>query len=85
MVRLAHGTSPVGLKAAQQFLPELRSALKIMMLDHAATYDYGASYDHGARYDHGAIYDHGANYDHGARCDLNARYNQDANMIGYPI
>jgi len=24
MVRLAHGTSPVGLKAAQQFLPELR-------------------------------------------------------------
>ena len=84
MVRLAHGTSPVGLKAAQQFLPELRSALKIMMLDHAATYDYGASYDHGARYDHGAIYDHGANYDHGARCDLNARYNQDANMISCP-
>ena len=45
MVRLAHGTSPVGLKAAQQFLPELRSALKIMTLDHGARYDHGAIYD----------------------------------------
>ena len=38
MVRLAHGSSPVGLKSAQPFLPELRSLMGMMMMTMMMTW-----------------------------------------------